>query len=90
MIRCKDCKFWIRDYRYRGEVKVDMIFGSCGCDKFQYDDSESPNEDDILSYWDFEGCSAGFSTGQNFGCIHGEKIERRVEEMAPWFREGSL
>ncbi len=65
--RCRTCKFWKRvasdfDKSYHGEHA-----GECGNEKFVYEDKVST---DGLRYWDYEGYSAGFETGEDFGCIH--------------------
>ena len=31
---------------------------------------DPPVKNDLLTYWDYEGYSAGFETGENFGCVH--------------------
>lgn len=60
LIRCKDCKYW------NSESKT------CSNDKFIYSDTVKDLPDDGLLYYDYECYSAGFYTGENFGCIHGE------------------
>lgn len=69
MITCKECKFWKRvekeDREFHGQYA-----GECSCDKFVYGQS-APK--DGLEYWDSESYCAGFFTGEDFGCIHGEK-----------------
>ena len=53
--------------------------GSCDNKHFIYDSPEDKWQgDDIivpgaLYYMDGEGCSAGFSTDENFGCVHHEE-----------------
>ena len=53
--------------------------GSCDNKHFIYDSPEDKCQgDDIivpgaLYYMDGEGCSAGFSTDENFGCVHHEE-----------------
>lgn len=60
---CKDCKHWKRrEDDYRGEH-----VGDCSSDHFVYME-KCPS--DGLEYWDYEGYSAGFLTGENFGCVH--------------------
>lgn len=62
---CINCKYWVRnDDNYSNK-----FFGMCSSDKFIYEDSDK-NPKDALVYWDYEGYSAGFETGENFGCIH--------------------
>ena len=67
MNTCKTCRHWKRatdkfDMEYHGKHA-----GQCSSDKFVYDE-KLPK--DGLQYWDYEGYSAGFRTGENFGCIH--------------------
>lgn len=62
---CKNCKHYTKprdDY----DKKYDL--GKCDCDKFVYQ-ADSPLND-RLGYWDYEGYSAGFDVGGNFGCIY--------------------
>jgi hypothetical protein len=67
--RCGTCKHWKRytekfDVEYHGAHA-----GTCESDKFvYYEGSKTPI--DGLRYWDYEGYSAGFDTGESFGCIH--------------------
>ena len=57
MITCKECKFW------------ESTLGNCSCPKFEYN-AENPTSD-MLTYCDYDQYGAGFSTGPDFGCIHG-------------------
>ncbi len=69
---CKVCKYWKRDTRelYRWS----QYYGNCSSDKFQYEDPNGYDketlEKDNLLYADYEGYSADFETGEDFGCIH--------------------
>ena len=65
--RCVTCKHWQRytdtfDVECRGKHA-----GTCNSKRFVYDE---PLLHDGLRYWDQEGYSAGFATGENFGCVH--------------------
>ena len=65
--RCGTCKHWCRykekfDRDYHGEHA-----GLCGNKVFV--EGANPGKDG-LAYWDHEGYSAGFNTGENFGCVH--------------------
>ena len=62
MNRCKTCKFYSPD--------GDDTYGECESPKFEYIDIGDMPEDDMLAYCDYEGYSANFEVGQNFGCIH--------------------
>lgn len=71
--RCATCKFW---ERYTKTADVDCYGAhNGGCRSEKFIEQEDKDHDDALYYWDFEGYSAGFQTGQNFGCIHWEKSE---------------
>lgn len=66
--KCKYCKYYKKpkeDY----EIRKDL--GTCICDKFIYDaEREDYPLNDKFEYIDYEGYSASFYVGQNFGCIH--------------------
>ena len=67
--RCGTCKHWWRytdgfDVKYHGDRT-----GVCISDKFRYC-AAPPTPRDGLRYWDHEGFSAGFDTGEDFGCVH--------------------
>jgi len=62
--------------------------GVCSCSKFVYLWSDRYNkyfsgeeyeelviEDDMLTYEDYEGYSASFNVGENFGCVHFKERE---------------
>lgn len=70
MNTCKTCKHWSPykekfDREYHGKHS-----GRCDNEKFAYKESSEKVEPDGLMYWDYEGYSAGFETGRDFGCIH--------------------
>lgn len=71
MRTCKECKYWTR---YESSMLNAAHFGSCQHDAFIYDVSHFENTAGFY-YWDYEGYSAGFSTGEDFGCIHGQYDE---------------
>ena len=63
MNRCKTCGHWKRsDGRY-GFARM----GGCDSDKWEYKGDDLV---DGVAYADYEGYSASFKTGENFGCIH--------------------
>ena len=67
--RCGTCENFRRytdafDVEYHGKHA-----GTCNSDKFVYDEGHQPPPDG-LRYWDYEGYSAGFAVGDQFGCIH--------------------
>jgi hypothetical protein len=66
--RCGSCKFWSK---YEGQYadSLGKKAGSCGNDKFVH---EADLPIDGLAYWGGE-LSAGFETGEQFGCVHWEK-----------------
>jgi len=63
MDTCKTCKYWRRK-AYRG---------TCKCPKFVEYTAGMLEQNDTLIYWDYEGYSAGFDVGKDFGCIHHEE-----------------
>jgi hypothetical protein len=72
---CKHCAYWERysdafNIKYHGPHA-----GECSCDKFTYSDDDSKVSRDGLQYWDYDGYSAGFETGELFGCVHFKKIK---------------
>lgn len=44
--------------------------GGCNSDKFVEESWGDPMPEDGMLYWDYEGYSAGFRTGPDFGCVH--------------------
>ena len=60
--RCVTCRFWER--LVEGEH-----LGLCSSEKFVESDLDDCPIDG-LEYWDYESNSAGFNTGEQFGCIH--------------------
>lgn len=70
---CKDCEYWDNDNDYN--VIPDELkgkYGNCKNDAFAYEDVTN-GRTDMLIYSDYEGYSAGFDTGADFGCVHGVK-----------------
>jgi len=63
MNRCKTCGHWKRHTDKYDSVRM----GSCDSDKWEYEGSDLV---DGVSYGDYEGYSASFETGEDFGCIH--------------------
>ena len=63
MNRCKTCKHWKRNTESYESPRM----GSCGSDKWEY---EGKDMADGVSYGDYEGYSASFETGEDFGCVH--------------------
>ena len=71
---CKDCDFW-KPIPGSGEIGQNFEcyknHGTCACKFFIEEDSlDIISPSDSLLYWDYEGYSAGFYTGKDFGCIH--------------------
>ena len=67
MKRCKTCKHW---KRYKDDF--DIVYhgkhaGKCDSEKWIEND-KCPV--DGVRYWDHEDYSAGFETGEDFGCVH--------------------
>jgi|GEM_PF-2943359 len=70
---CKKCKHWERNKKHYEHQTVNFNYGNCDSPKFKYDGGyaeEQESEKDNLFYYDSEGFSACFSTGEDFGCIH--------------------
>ena len=67
---CKTCKYWDRYTQDQGSDYYGPFAGMCNSKKFVY--NETPVLLDGLMYEDYKGYAAGFSTGQDFGCIHWE------------------
>lgn len=71
--RCEDCRHWSRS-------PDEPQAGECRSPKFIYAGryrggrKQRVTPVDGLRYWDYEGYSASFSTGESFGCIHWECI----------------
>lgn len=65
MNQCKDCGKWTRE--------EDSVQGDCKEENFINESNRVSKEKDYsgsLLYWDYEGYDAGFSTGEQFGCIY--------------------
>ena len=70
---CIDCLYWQRNVEHPWYPDRGTKFGECFCDQFIYTGDgqfDFPFKGDELLYWDSEGYSASFITGENFGCIH--------------------
>jgi hypothetical protein len=70
MNHCKTCKHWTRytkafDIKWRGSRA-----GTCDSEKFANQDGSATH--DGLNYWGSYEESAGFETGEDFGCVHHE------------------
>ena len=70
--RCKNCKYFIRE----NEVLYSKNENTCTNPHFKYTGDLSEINSDDLSYSDYEGYSADFSVGEDFGCIHFEEVEQ--------------
>lgn len=82
MNKCATCKHWSRvsgdfDVRFHGAHA-----GNCASDAFTYTDEQPTPKipKDGLGYWDYEGYSAGFMTGEDFGCVHHSPLEKGNEK----------
>ena len=68
--RCGTCKHW-RRYTEKFEVEYHgKHAGTCNSNQFVYDEGRPQPPQAGLRYWDYEGYSAGFDTGEDFGCVH--------------------
>jgi len=83
---CKNCKHYkeisIKEYEEWDVKKEKMVVldkfkskGTCDSDKFIYYGDENAL-DDRLSYFDYENYQASFEVGENFGCIHFNKLSK--------------
>ena len=70
--RCMTCKYWSRKTYEYDKIFYGEHAGDCNNDKFVYDEKVAV---DGLRYWDYEGYSAGFVTGESFGCVHHTTME---------------
>lgn len=76
MIRCKDCKWWLKS-----TDKSDKGYGFCNSGFISYgdpglDDTQLKEEEtNYLFYMDYEAYKATCYTGPDFGCVHGEVKE---------------
>jgi len=70
---CKDCKYF---RPARDGYDAEKNNNTCDNDKFfiEYIGQVTPHN--ALVYWDYEGYSAGFYVGEEFGCIHFENISK--------------
>lgn len=71
MDTCKTCRNFRADDLYVG-------FGDClmmgDANKFNFMPKDRTAELDRCYGWDYESFSAGTHVGENFGCIHWEKL----------------
>ena len=69
---CKNCKFFQKnEFEWRSKK-----YGYCNCKKFEYGTSGKKEKyKDKLYFKDYEGYSADFEVGEEFGCIHFEEKE---------------
>ena len=71
-MKCKNCIHW-KKHEPEGKNNYLLFAGDCDSEKFIYSEElnfgEKP-QDDMMEYGDFEGYSASFYTGPEFGCIH--------------------
>lgn len=84
-MKCRDCAYWERD-RYPepkpiddGVGRIRYFSGKCRSYKWVKDDGGEVAEfyfpPDGIVYWG-GGSLAGFMTGEDFGCIHFERVKR--------------
>lgn len=79
-MNCKDCMY----YQENTERYERKQYGKCCNEKFIYDSWLNDNEEDevrknndCLLYADYEGYSASFEVGENFGCVHFKRRENQ-------------
>ena len=67
---CKCCRSW-EPVKNKGNWAGRRNQGDCSCNSFiEFISSDIKTPRDSLVYYDYEGYSAGFTTGSEFGCIH--------------------
>ena len=69
---CSNCSHWTREEE-SAFPEGKKYMGGCESLKFIYTGEGGTAEKDGVEYWDFDGYSAGFETGESFGCIHWEE-----------------
>lgn len=78
VMKCKDCKYWKRYEERRAiwgrlrTIASNTSYGDCKNDNFFYKEAPKDNIKGLI-YYDYENYTAGFETGQDFGCIHFEQ-----------------
>lgn len=71
-MKCRDCVSWRENVPTKSDLEIGRSdCGECSSEAFTYQDDD--RKSDGLDYWDYEGYSAGFTTGPDFGCIHFKK-----------------
>lgn len=73
MNTCKHCLHWQKDEA--------GFMGTCSCEKF-VEQGTGRVERDGMEYWDYEGYSAGFNTGKDFGCIHWKQKTKKKNQSS--------
>lgn len=66
-MKCRDCAYWRRHTEKHHWQSSKLCAGTCSSEKW-VESSACPG--DGVQYWDYESFSAGFETGEDFGCIH--------------------
>jgi hypothetical protein len=78
---CKNCKYY-KPFKINKNSEYYTNRGDCKCKKYLYDGwgiekNKEYKSLDTLRYWDYECYQAGFNVGENFGCIHFVKKEKK-------------
>lgn len=74
---CKSCKYWTRN------ICSPKEYGNCNCDKikYEYTKSSTKEQNDKLFYFAINDGTAYLETGEDFGCIHWERIIKPIPEL---------
>lgn len=75
MMKCKKCIYWSQDSH---EQEEDFL-GECNSDRF-IEPCGAKTDKGALYYYDYDGYSAGFFTGEDFGCIYFKQKEPPCNE----------
>ena len=78
---CEFCRHWEKARNY---CTSNTNYGRCDSVKFfyvDYIDEPYKEQTDMLVYSDYEGHSAGFEVGKDFGCIHWEKLPNSQAQL---------
>lgn len=77
--RCGTCKHWQRYTEAFDMIYNEAHAGTCNSDRFVYDKKTPENG---LHYWGYDSYSAGFDTGENFGCVHWLRCDQPTDASA--------
>lgn len=85
---CKNCKYY---FKFVDKPYKPQKYGDCNCEKFEYEEyGNYKNIKDKLVYSDYEGYSAYFYVGEEFGCIHWKQKDENtiLDRMFELLKDG--